>query len=43
MEDLYELLTDEERGVVEGEGDRLWPDLWDAHQSSSSSAARLLR
>lgn len=43
LEDLYEALTDEERGVVESEGDRSWPDLWDARQSSSSSADKLLR
>lgn len=41
LEDLYEMLTDEERGVVERESERSWPDLWDAHQSSSSD--RLLR
>lgn len=43
LEDLYEMLTDEERGVVERESERSWPDLWDAHQSSSSSADKLLR
>lgn len=42
LEDLYEALTDEERGVVERESGRSWPDLWDARQSSSS-VDKLLR
>jgi hypothetical protein len=29
LTDIYELLTDEERAVVEGEGWRSWPDLHD--------------
>ena len=30
LEDFYEMLTDEERSVVESEGWRSWPDLYDA-------------
>jgi hypothetical protein len=33
IEDLYEMLTDEERGVAESEGERSWPDLWDDRSS----------
>lgn len=34
LDDLYEMLTEEEREVVEGESDRSWPDLWDARSAS---------